>query len=54
MGPAARSLYPLVAVTALGRGLLDLGVSVDIGAGAQAVMEVLAQAGAGAPEKALA
>jgi pyridoxamine---pyruvate transaminase len=54
MGPASRSLYPLVAVTALGRGLLDLGVSVDIGAGAQAVMEVLAKAEAGAPEKALA
>jgi pyridoxamine--pyruvate transaminase len=44
MGPASRSLYPLVAVSALGRSLADLGVSVDIGAGAQAVMEVLAQA----------
>lgn len=43
MGPASRSLYPLVAVSALGRGLSDLGVSVDIGGGAQAVMEVLAQ-----------
>ncbi len=41
MGPAARSLYPLVAVSALGRGLLDLGVSVDVGAGAQAVLESL-------------
>ena len=29
MGPASRSLYPLVAVSALGRGLIDLGVSVD-------------------------
>jgi len=46
MGPASRSLYPLVAVAALGRGLTDLGVSVDVGAGAQAVMEVLAEAGA--------
>ena len=44
MGPASRSLYPLVAVSALGRGLADLGVTVDIGAGAQAVMDVLAQA----------
>ncbi len=52
MGPASRSLYPLVAVSALGRGLLDLGVSVDVGAGAQAVMEVLS--GANRPEKALA
>jgi pyridoxamine--pyruvate transaminase len=44
MGPASRSLYPLVAVAALGRGLADLGVAVDLGAGAQAVMEVLAEA----------
>jgi pyridoxamine--pyruvate transaminase len=43
MGPAARSLYPLVAVSSLGRGLLDLGVSVDIGAGAQALLEVLSE-----------
>jgi len=42
MGPAARSLYPLVAVAALGRGLADLGVRVDVGAGAQAVMDALA------------
>jgi len=41
MGPAARSLNPLVAVSALGRGLADLGISVDVGAGAQATMEVL-------------
>ena len=44
MGPASRSLYPLVAVSALGRSLADLGVSVDVGAGALAVMDVLAQA----------
>jgi pyridoxamine--pyruvate transaminase len=44
MGPASRSLYPLVAVAALGRGLADLGVGVDVGAGAQAVMNVLAEA----------
>jgi pyridoxamine---pyruvate transaminase len=43
MGPASRSLYPLVAVSALGRGLADLGVSLDVGAGAQAVMDVLAE-----------
>ena len=43
MGPAARSFYPLVAVTALGRGLADQGVPVDIGAGAAAVAEVIAQ-----------
>jgi pyridoxamine--pyruvate transaminase len=44
MGPAARSLYPLVAVSALGRGLADLGVSVDIGAGAEAVLETISAA----------
>lgn len=43
MGPASRSLYPLVAVSALGRGLIDLGVSVDVAAAAQAVLEVLAE-----------
>jgi pyridoxamine--pyruvate transaminase len=42
MGPASRSLYPLVAVSALGRGLVDLGVAVDVGAAANAVMEALA------------
>lgn len=41
MGPASRSLYPVVAVTALGRGLLDLGVEVDVGAGAAAAAEVI-------------
>lgn len=41
MGPSADSLYPLVAVSALGRGLTDLGVPVDMGAGASAVLELL-------------
>jgi pyridoxamine--pyruvate transaminase len=41
MGPAAESLYPLVAVSALGRGLADLGVPLDTGAGAAALLEVL-------------
>jgi pyridoxamine--pyruvate transaminase len=53
MGPASRSLYPLVAVSALGRGLADLGVTLDIGAGAQAVMDVLAQAAPAEPEESL-
>ena len=53
MGPASRSLYPLVAVSALGRGLADLGVSVDIGAGAQAVMDALAEATAAPLEQSL-
>jgi pyridoxamine--pyruvate transaminase len=43
MGPGARSLYPLVAVSAFGRGLLDLGVDVDLAAGADATLGVLAE-----------
>ncbi len=43
MGPASRSLYPLVAVAGLGRGLADLGVRVEIGAGTEAVLEVLSE-----------
>lgn len=43
MGPASRSLYPLVAVSALGRALIDLDVALDLGAGATAVMEVLSE-----------
>ena len=41
MGPAARSLFPHVAVSALGRGLLDLGVDLDVGSGADATLQVL-------------
>jgi pyridoxamine--pyruvate transaminase len=41
MGPASRSLYPLVAVAALGRGLADLGAEVDLAAGCEVVMAVL-------------
>ncbi|MGH2873348.1 MAG: pyridoxal-phosphate-dependent aminotransferase family protein [Solirubrobacteraceae bacterium] len=44
MGPASRSLNPLVAVAALGRGLADLGASVDVAAGAASVLEVLSAA----------
>jgi pyridoxamine--pyruvate transaminase len=43
MGPGARSLYPLVAVSAFGRGLLDRGVDVDLAAGAEATMRVLSE-----------
>jgi pyridoxamine--pyruvate transaminase len=46
MGPASRSLYPLVAVAALGRGLLDLGADVDVAAGCEATMTVLSQTAA--------
>jgi pyridoxamine--pyruvate transaminase len=43
MGPTARSLYPVVGLTALGRTLADLGVSVAIGDGVEAALEVLSQ-----------
>jgi pyridoxamine--pyruvate transaminase len=43
MGLAARSAYPQIAVTALGRGLADLGVAVDVGAGAEAVADAMAK-----------
>lgn len=43
MGPGARSLYPVVAVSAFGRGLLDLGADVDVGAGVNAALKVLSE-----------
>ena len=45
MGPGTMSLYPLVAVSALGRGLRDLGVGVDLGAAADATLQVIAENG---------
>ena len=44
MGPAADSLYPVVAVSALGRGLKDLGAEVRIGEGVEATLEVIGEA----------
>jgi len=44
MGPAARSLNPVVAVGAFGRGLADLGVDVNVGAGCEAALAVLSEA----------
>ncbi len=43
MGPAARSLYPLVGLAAVGRTMADLGVAVDLGAGLEAALEVLSE-----------
>jgi len=48
MGPASRSLYPLVAVAALGRGLVDLGAHADVGAGCEAALASLAGSPQGA------
>jgi len=44
MGPAARSLNPVVALAALGRGLADLGAQLEVGAGLDAALEVLSRA----------
>ena len=38
MGPTATGLYPIIGLTALGSGLRDLGVEVDLGAGIDAAM----------------
>lgn len=44
MGVTARSLYPVVGLAALGRGLADLGVKLDVGAGVEAALEGLSGA----------
>ncbi len=43
MGPTASSLYPVVGLAALGRTFADLGVSVKVGDGLDAALEVLSQ-----------
>lgn len=43
MGPAARSLTPVVGLAAFGRGMADLGVDLHVGDGIEAALEVLAQ-----------
>lgn len=46
MGPTATGMYPLVGLAALGQGLLDLGATVDVGAGiAAALAELSSQRG---------
>lgn len=45
MGATARSMYPIVGLAALGRGLLDLGARVDVGAGLEAALAALAATG---------
>ncbi len=41
MGVTANTMYPVVGVAALGRGLADFGVAVDIGGGVEAALSVL-------------
>lgn len=41
MGPTAGGFHSIVGLAALGRTLLDLGMTLDVGAGVQAALEVL-------------
>lgn len=41
MGPSASGMYPVVGLAALGRGLRDLGMRIDVGAGLDAALEVV-------------
>lgn len=41
MGPSSTSLHPVVALSALGKGLRDFGIDVAIGDGVEAAIEVL-------------
>ena len=43
MGDTARPMFPIVGLAALGRGLLDLGARVDVGAGLEAALASLSQ-----------
>lgn len=47
MGAMARSLYPIAGLAALGRGLADLGVDVQVGAGVERALAVLSEGAAG-------
>jgi pyridoxamine--pyruvate transaminase len=46
MGPTASGMYPIVGLSALGRGLKDLGMAVDVGAGVDAALAVLSDSAA--------
>jgi pyridoxamine--pyruvate transaminase len=46
MGPTANTLYPVVGLAAVGRTFADLGISVQIGDGLAAALEVLSEASA--------
>ena len=46
MGAAARSMFPVAGLAALGRTFADFGVRVDIGAGLEAALAIIADAAA--------
>jgi pyridoxamine---pyruvate transaminase len=54
MGPSSRSLHPVVALSALGKGLSDFGIAVAIGAGVEAALAVLEEPVQARPREALA
>lgn len=43
MGQTASGMYPIVGLAALGRGLVDLGMQLDAGAGLEAALALLSQ-----------
>lgn len=50
MGPTATGMYPIVGLAALGRGLQDLGMRLDVGAGLDAALRRLAEFADGSPD----
>ena len=49
MGAVTRSMYPVVGVASLGQTFTDLGVKVEVGAGLEAALSVIAEAAASFP-----
>jgi pyridoxamine---pyruvate transaminase len=41
MGPSAQGMYPVIGLSALGRGLSDMGAKINIGAGVEAALALL-------------
>jgi len=47
MGPTASSMYPVAGLAVVGRTFADLGVSVKVGDGLDAALEILSQTAVG-------
>jgi pyridoxamine--pyruvate transaminase len=43
MGVTARGLHPMIGLAGLGRALMDLGVSLDLGAGLDAALSTISE-----------